>query len=287
MPAMRARSVSDPAEFLRLASPLLLADEARHNLILGLAGILVNAPAAYPDFHLWIADDDGGVIAGAALVTLPHNIVLAQPANAAALAALAEIAAADYPDAPGVVGADPEADDFAALWHSSTGDTANVAMNSRIYALTSVNAVAGVPGRARTATQRDRQLLVEWVTAFSHELGEAHSTPDNAERVVDMRLGQRDAGYMIWENGGPVALAGFGGFTPTGARIGPVYTPPKHRRLGYGQAVTAAVTSRLLAGGRSHCFLYTDAANPTSNHIYQEIGYEAVCESRHIEFKRA
>ena len=31
-----------------------------------------------------------------------------------------------------------------------------------------------------------------------------------------------------------------------------------------------------LDDGKRFCFLFTDAANPTSNHIYQEIGYEHV-----------
>ena len=31
-----------------------------------------------------------------------------------------------------------------------------------------------------------------------------------------------------------------------------------------------------LDAGRRFCFLFTDPANPTSNHIYQEIGYEPV-----------
>jgi hypothetical protein len=52
-----------------------------------------------------------------------------------------------------------------------------------------------------------------------------------------------------------------------------VYTPPEHRRRGYASALTAALTERLLAGGRRFCFLFTDLANPTSNAIYQRIGY--------------
>jgi predicted GNAT family acetyltransferase len=71
-------------------------------------------------------------------------------------------------------------------------------------------------------------------------------------------------------------MAGFGGLTPNGIRIGPVYTPPDERRRGYGSALTAALTQQLLDGGRRFCFLFTDLANPTSNRIYQQIGYRAV-----------
>jgi predicted GNAT family acetyltransferase len=66
--------------------------------------------------------------------------------------------------------------------------------------------------------------------------------------------------------------------------IGPVYTPPEHRRRGYGSVLTADLSRRLLAEGRAYCFLYTDLANPTSNRIYQAIGYERVCDSAMYEF---
>ncbi|RMG86271.1 MAG: GNAT family N-acetyltransferase, partial [Chloroflexi bacterium] len=39
-----------------------------------------------------------------------------------------------------------------------------------------------------------------------------------------------------------------------------------------------ALSQWLLEQGRQFCFLFTDLANPTSNHIYQEVGYEAVCD---------
>jgi predicted GNAT family acetyltransferase len=89
---------------------------------------------------------------------------------------------------------------------------------------------------------------------------------------------------VIWEDGDPVCFAGYGGETPNGARIGPVYTPPEHRRRGYGSVLTADLSQRLLDEGRSYCFLYTDSANPTSNRIYQAIGYERVCDSAMYAF---
>jgi hypothetical protein len=38
-------------------------------------------------------------------------------------------------------------------------------------------------------------------------------------------------------------------------------------------AVTAEATAAALTGGAEHVTLYTDLANPTSNSIYQAIGY--------------
>jgi predicted GNAT family acetyltransferase len=81
-------------------------------------------------------------------------------------------------------------------------------------------------------------------------------------------------------------MANFTGKTPSGIRIGAVYTPPELRGRGYASALVAALSARLLAGGRRFCFLYTDLANPTANRIYARIGYERVCDAAEIAFAR-
>ncbi len=67
-----------------------------------------------------------------------------------------------------------------------------------------------------------------------------------------------------------------GGSTPNGKRITAVYTPPEHRQKGYATSCVAALSQNLLDSGCKYCFLFTDLANPTSNHIYHKIGYRPV-----------
>ncbi len=59
------------------------------------------------------------------------------------------------------------------------------------------------------------------------------------------------------------------------ARIGPVYTPKEQRGRGYASAAVAAVSQLLLDDGAQVC-LFTDQANPTSNKIYEALGYRPV-----------
>ena len=80
-------------------------------------------------------------------------------------------------------------------------------------------------------------------------------------------------------------MTGFSGPTPNGIRIGAVFTPPDLRRRGYASACVAAVSQSVLDAGRKFCFLYADIANPTSNHIYQEIGYQPVCDGEVLRFE--
>jgi predicted GNAT family acetyltransferase len=157
-----------------------------------------------------------------------------------------------------------------------------------IYALEAVRAITGVPGRSRDATPADRPLLLDWWRAFALEVGHGPQGDEpEIARAVDHRLTADGAGVLLWEHDGPVSFAGFGGQTPNGIRIGPVYTPPPLRGRGYASALVADLSARMLSGGRRFCFLYTDASNPASNKIYQRIGYEYVCDSAEIVFDAA
>jgi predicted GNAT family acetyltransferase len=277
---MDVRRVEDPSAFLADASPLLLADEPRHNLILGIAGTLRDHPLHYPDYGLWLAKDGSDTV-GAALRTPPNNLVLARPRDDSAIEALA---AAIDDELPGVVAALPEAETFAAAWAARTGATPRLRRAEGVFALERVEQPAPVSGQMREAGVEDRPQLLDWGRAFAEEaLGE---TPDDESvaRFVDHRLQADEAGISLWEDDAPVSLASFGNPTPNGIRIGPVYTPPEHRRHGYASALVAELSERLLAK-RSFCFLFTDLANPTANRIYEQIGYRRVCEAAEIAFE--
>lgn len=279
--------IDDAGAFLAEAEPLLLADEARHNLILGIAGTIRDAPDVYPLRSLWLVRFDGAVLA-AALRTPPYNLILAGPRSPQALAALA---GAITEDLPGVVGAEPEVHEFAELWSRQTGVPARTNMRQGIYALERVEPPPSAPGSPRVATEDDRELALRWWIAFGEEvLHEGGPGRERAPQSVDHRLSSPTGGLLLWEDGGEtVSLAGWGGPTPNGIRIGPVYTPPDLRGRGYATALTAELSQQLLdgrlfAGGRSFCFLYTDLANPTSNKIYERIGYRRIAESAEILF---
>ena len=131
--------------------------------------------------------------------------------------------------------------------------------------------------------EADRDLLIEWVGAFLDEALD-RVDPDQTAAMVDRSLRTGTRTWYLWEDGEPVSVAAAGGPTPNGIRIGPVYTPPDRRRHGYASALTAAVSQAELDKGRRFVFLFTDLSNPTSNKIYQAIGYEPVIDVDQITF---
>jgi predicted GNAT family acetyltransferase len=287
---MSVERLDDAETFLAEADPLLLADEARHNLILGIAGTIRDSPDLYPVRSLWLVRDEGEVV-GAALRTPPYNLILARPQTPQAVAELAEAVAGE--ELPGVVGGEPEVLEFAEQWSGRTGAAARTHMRQGIYALERVEPPSSVPGTARVASKADRELALGWWIAFGDEvLHEGGPGRNRAEETLDHRLSSPAAGILLWEDAGePVCLGSWGGRTPNGIRVGPVYTPPHLRGRGYATALTAELSQRLLdgrlfEGGRRFCFLYTDLANPTSNAIYERIGYRRIAESAEMVFER-
>jgi len=281
-----ARRFDDPARFLAHMAPLVAGAEARHNLILGLAGTLMADPTAYPEYRLWAVDRHGLPVA-AALRTLDFQVVLADLTDRGAAAALAELVAAEAPDAPGVVGNRPSVQWFAQEWSRLTGSRPAVNRDQGVFALDAVADMSGAEGAPRTATPGDRDLLVEWITAFADEATPGDPAVARLRSTVDRRLAgpPEQSGFWLWEAGGePVSLTGHSGPTGSGIRIGPVYTPPAYRRRGYATALVAAHSARLLERGYRFCFLYTDLGNPTSNAIYRSIGYRQVAESTEYRF---
>jgi uncharacterized protein len=252
-------------EFLEQAGPLLLADEARHNLILGVAGVVRDRPDLHPEARFWVVDG------AAALRTPPYNLALARPRDDDALARLVE--AIRGTDLPGVVGAVPEVDRFAELW----GRPAEVVFEQGVFELTEVVPPPPAPGSYREADAGDADQIFEWFDAFVTEALHGRETP--SREAIASRT------FALWEDDGRiVSLSGHGSPTPNGIRIGPVYTPPELRGRGYATALVAEQSERLLAGGRRFCFLYTDLANTTSNAIYERIGYRRIAESRQLSF---
>jgi uncharacterized protein len=297
MSALSVAHLTDAPAFAARALPYLLDNEVEHNLLIGLALRAAVVPEAFDAPPVTLLVEADGEVAGAALQTPPLNLILSRFAHrrrAAALGALVEAldrlghAQTDPPVVlPGVLGPAAEADAFAARWVRTRGTRQRLGRAERIYELTQVRMPDGVPGDLRPAGNDDLPLVASWIVAFHREaLGEEVGPGTAAEVAAAWLAGGRSV--YLWEDGGrAVCMVCAVGPTPHGIRIGPVYTPPEHRGHGYGSACTASVSQAQLDAGRSFCCLYTDLANPTSNHIYREIGYRPVADVHEFRFDGA
>ena len=265
----------DATSFLEQARDFLLAREAEHNLILGLSSRLRTDPRLYGEDPYFAVVLDGERVVGTTMRTPPHNLILSLIDDDRALDLIAGDAREVFGTLPGVVGPKEPVAKFARIWPQP----AEIGIQQRVYRASEVTPPEGVAGSMRSYEDRDRDLMIGWMDAFVAE-ALPQAPPEDSEHWLERTLVGPDSGVVLWIDGGePVSFSGHGGPTPNGIRIGPVYTPPKLRRRGYASALVAEQTRMLLDGGRRFCFLFTDLANPTSNSIYQRIGYEPVSDA--------
>ena len=280
---MELRRFYSTEEFYRRAEPFLLEREAEHNLILGFCSQLIRYPERIEQQPYMATVERDGEVVAAALRTPPWNLVLSYVAAEEAIPMLACDLYGEYKTLPGVVASVPFCKTFVEEWHRLSGQPYELQMAERIYQLKEVQPVREVSGKIRRATEEDRALLYRWLPEFYAEaLGEADIS--NLHSMVDRFLGSETQGLYLWEDGEPISMAGYSRPTPNGIVVVAVYTPQKHRGKGYASACVATMSRMLLDQGRKYCFLYTDLANPTANHIYQAMGYEPVCDADMYKF---
>jgi predicted GNAT family acetyltransferase len=268
---LRASSV--PA-FLDVAGEFLEEREAEHNLIFGILSNLEADPSQYTEAPYLASVLHGDKVVGAAIRTPPWRLVISEMHHPGAVHQLvADLAGASL---PGVVGPADAVGHFAEAWGEAGRGKPGLIRHERGFRLSRVIPPRPATGEMRRAQAGDQVLLRGWAQAFVEEAmpgGPEQDFDAMAERWI-RGLGRE--GWLWFDGGRPVSLACVGGQTPTGIRVGPVYTPPAARGHGYARNLVAAVSQRQLDSGRAFVFLFTDLANPTANKIYQDVGYEPV-----------
>src|SRR5262249_17675939 len=258
---------------LAAAESLLRSDPFSTNVMAVVAARIAVGDEPDSEHHLWTTLGDGeGHIVGAAMHTPPHHLFVSRMPSEAAQS-LAHAVADTGRDVPGVNGAVEATGPFAETWVTRTGRTSIVITAMRMYQLGQLAWPHGVAGEAvAAATPRHVELLASGLAAF-HDEAHPHARVWDWHALAQRRVASGQV-HLWRDEDTVVSLAAVSAPAAGVARVGPVYTPASHRRRGYGAAVTAKATAAALSAGAEHVVLYTDLANPTSNSIYQRIGYE-------------
>jgi predicted GNAT family acetyltransferase len=266
-----------------LAGEFLAAREAEHNLIFGICANIEADPTMFGDGPPYLATVlHGDRVVGAAIRTPPWRLVLSVMDHPGAAHRLVD----DLMDEPlpGVVGPAMAAEHFAEGWTRVTGAPSRVRTHERSFRLERVIPPRPAPGRMIRSEASHHDLLAAWAQAFHEEALDGGPTQDWDRVAANWIKGIGRTAYLWTDGDRVVSLTGVGGATPNGIRVGPVYTPPDARGRGYASNLVAGVSQMQLDAGRRFVFLFTDLANPTSNKIYQDIGYEPVIDIDEYEF---
>ncbi len=272
-------------DFVQRTRATLEKNEVANSLILGITRGLENALVDRACYLATVEDEEHTLLV-AACMTPPHNIVLFSNnsgRDAEALALLTQNLQDNNWSVPGTIGVGQIVHNFAQIWSRRSGQSYKEGMRQRIFELSQVIPPERVEGALRVATENDLELIIEWAVAFNQEAlhkSDSLDTRQEAESRVRRRM------MYVWElpDGRAATMAGKTRPTSQVISISLVYTPPPYRGRSYASNCVAALSQHLLDEGWKKCSLVTDLANPTSNSIYQKIGYRPVCDQTEYIF---
>lgn len=288
---MQFKLYTDVHEFYNDTYDVLMRHEAQNmiplgNIIIGHEG---KDKTDWRDPVNWLMAtiSDANGIQLTAIMTPPHNITLYATdniINPKAIKCLID-GLKDH-EIPGVTTEKTLAEYFAEEYIARKGLTFKTTMSQRIYELTAVNPDIKQFGVVRLLDEKDMYFFPYWAEAFNaaNSYGKTEmSIPQDAESYR-YRLSTKKL-YVLEDNGIPVSMAGYTREMQTAIGVAFVYTPPYYRGKGYATSCVAQISQVALDKGFTKCVLYTDLLNPTSNSIYQKIGYVPICDSLMLKFK--
>ncbi|MCJ7717672.1 MAG: GNAT family N-acetyltransferase [Anaerolineales bacterium] len=288
---MKLVKYTDPILFQESVKEHLLIHEAENNLPLGILSSVI--AGEYREQTSYLAQVvDQGAVKLVVMRTPPYPVLLSfeeVPPNQDIINLVVKDFWNEFGDElSGMTGSKELVSLFTTAWQATSGKTAILKMAMRIYKLEQVSPVSGVKGSIRPAQNNDEDLLRDWFKGFYQDTMVDIPDPERIQTGIERYLSADPLlrGMMIWEDENkPVSMAGYAGPTTNGIRVGAVYTPPVQRKKGYASACVAGLSQHLMDLGFKFCFLFTDLMNPTSNHIYQQIGYQSVSDVDTFEFK--
>ncbi|MDY0409546.1 GNAT family N-acetyltransferase [Virgibacillus soli] len=254
---------------------LLEEKEACNNLLLGLVERMKSQPMI-EGVYLGLVENDGKVIY--CLMQTPGNNWILPDVNHVppiVLKCIVHTLIEQEKEIPGVIGPTTATVHFVQEYHRlKEKEILHEHMKQRIYQLHDVKLLPEGPGELVVATMKYHDLISDWLVQFGKQINES-MTEEQAKEMATRFIEQKSS-YLWMVNQVPVSMVNKARATRHGATVNAVFTPDKFKRKGYATNAVSALSLRLLQEGYRFCALYTDDANPTSNGIYQKIGYEQV-----------
>jgi predicted GNAT family acetyltransferase len=281
---MITTTYQDAAAFLHKTQTTLEANEAANNLMLGICFRLRDFPNRMRNTPYLITVEGEEGLAVAAVMTPPHKLVVygARSNFDQAFEAVARDLIANQWKVPGVLGPSEVAKAFAETWAKVSGTGYRTGMRQRIYVLQQVIQPKPISGKLCLAAEDDLGLVTKWLRGFQEDaFGEGDMVL--VRETAETKIAHRE--IYLWEDGEPVSMASKTRPMTKGISVSLVYTPPELRGCGYATACVASLSQLLLDSGWQFCSLFTDLSNPTSNSIYQRIGYKPVCDFNEYLFR--
>ena len=283
MIGMEFKKFEDVHEFAVKVEPILAEKEDIHSLFFGVLQAI--KAGRYDNPFMAIIEEDEEVLV-LCQMTPPHSLNLifvdenrSEESMDLLITNLLDLAI----EIPSIISLKQDAYCFSKKWEVKTGMRANLLFDQGLYRLDKVDeTLERSAGTWRFAEEKDCSLIKKWFNLFEADAELPLTSVEEVKQRVSLFVGEREV--FLWEHDGKVvSMMKKARPTRHGVTVSFVFTPKGERRKGYARTMVAACSKELLRE-YDFCVLYTDMMNPTSNKIYQEIGYEKIADSVQLEF---
>ena len=275
----KLKTYKNSKDYLQESASILELKELENNLILGICNSLLDNLKNNEEYYFVNLFQDDKIIASS-IKTSTKVIVFSSSENKLDIKEISNFYTNNKIDVDGVIGETITAETFAEFYHKKILRVKPLL----IQKLIKTNDIAISEGYFETCAVNDTELLANWTSDFfeEEELIPKKSFTE-IENTVKNLLKTKD--FFCWKNKGQiVSIAAILRKTKNIGIVGLVYTPKEFRGNGYASSCVKKLSEYIIENGFSYCGLFTDKANPTSNKIYKQIGYETISEFKNIEF---
>lgn len=271
-------------DFLKANKEFLLQTESFYNLPLGLSLGIQNGTVE-PDAPLYFSLLENGRSKGCALRSHAERPIILTEMPAAGIEQLISALHQNKVQISAVMGTMNSVNSFQTSWCKQTSMTAHLQMHLGVYECKAVNMPAITSEKLIKADISHSALLNEFIRGFLVEcFPEKPVTESDVQNLLNRQLKEQTLFLLQNAENEIVSMAANSRGGVNSGSISLVYTPPRHRKKGHAGKTVALLSEQILKSGKTLVNLFTDLKNPTSNSVYQKIGFTKIGEQLHYQF---
>jgi predicted GNAT family acetyltransferase len=268
--------------FLKDCEHFLAIKESFHNLKLGIASSIIENKIETTE-PLYFGIKENNQLIGCALRSNIDRPLAITSLNFKSIEKLIHLLSNNKTTLHGIVGEIQTATQFRDQWISRNNQNFKLSIHLGVYEANAIK-LPQLKGKIIVGTENEMDIIFEFVKGFCEDcFPDKEHTNENIQKLCDRHIKNKSLYLLKNEYGEIVSMAAYTRGSQNGGTVSLVYTPKKLRGLGYGSLVTALVSNKILSE-KKFVSLFTDLTNPTSNSIYQKIGYKKIGENIHFDF---
>lgn len=276
-----------PEEFILMNEAFLSQKESFHNLKLGLVyGLKAKTIIDTQPLYYSIVENDKS-IACALRSNIDRPLTISAMSNDNVDLLINDLIN-NNETLEAIVGEETTATYFKDQWIKKKNLSFKVNLHLGVYECFEIIMPTNVEGEIIPAKSEHSEIIKSYIKnfisdCFPHQI----IVEENVDALLKKHMDAKSLYLLKNKKDEIVSMAANSRSTNKGGTISLVFTPSEHRGKGYGSLMVALLSKKIMENGKSFTNLFTDLSNPTSNSIYQKIGYVKIGQNIHFDFTSA